>query len=179
MKTSRIIIAVLLSIVTVFYLLPTSVAIARSRTNTASITVLNIFLGWTLIGWVVALSWSVATDRKEKIEIEPRNDLQKSEKKPGGDVWIVVVVVIFFMGVIGFVSTNETDLSTKDTVETSTQESEEEKRERWGKGIFTEKEIIEIKEEEEKENKAVEKIRELEAQGIEPDYEAIWQETRE
>ena len=44
------------------YLLPTGVAVIRKRTNTMAIFVLNFFLGWTLIGWVVSLIWAVATD---------------------------------------------------------------------------------------------------------------------
>lgn len=55
--------AVLLSILSAGYLIPTTIAIMRSRSNTGSIFVVNLFLGWTLIGWVVALAWSVATDR--------------------------------------------------------------------------------------------------------------------
>jgi hypothetical protein len=44
------------------YMLPTIIAAVRSRSNTGSIGVLNFFLGWTLIGWVVALSWALAFD---------------------------------------------------------------------------------------------------------------------
>lgn len=55
--------AVLLSILTVGYMLPTTIAIMRSRSNAGSIFVVNLFLGWTLIGWVVSLAWSVATDQ--------------------------------------------------------------------------------------------------------------------
>lgn len=62
MKTIRVILAVLLSLCTIGYLLPTTISIIRRRTNTMAIFVLNLFLGWTLIGWVVALVWSVATD---------------------------------------------------------------------------------------------------------------------
>lgn len=62
MKFIRVALAVLLSIGTVGYLLPTTIAIIRRRTNTTAIFVLNLFLGWTLIGWVVALVWAVATD---------------------------------------------------------------------------------------------------------------------
>lgn len=64
MKIIRVILAVLLSLCTIGYLLPTTIAIIRRRTNTTAIFVLNLFLGWTLIGWVVALTWSVATDAK-------------------------------------------------------------------------------------------------------------------
>ena len=62
MKFIRVALAVLLSICTVGYLLPTTIAIIRRRTNTMAIFVLNLFLGWTLVGWVVALVWAVATD---------------------------------------------------------------------------------------------------------------------
>jgi uncharacterized protein with PQ loop repeat len=64
MKTVRVTIGVLLSLFTLFYLLPTGIAIIRARSNTAAIFVLNLFLGWTLIGWVIALTWSVAEDHR-------------------------------------------------------------------------------------------------------------------
>lgn len=38
------------------YLLPTIVAYTRKVPNTGSVFVINLFLGWTLIGWVVALA---------------------------------------------------------------------------------------------------------------------------
>lgn len=41
-----------------FYLLPTFIAGMRGHQNTAAIVVLNLLLGWTFIGWVVALVWS-------------------------------------------------------------------------------------------------------------------------
>lgn len=44
-----------------FYFLPTIIAIARRRDNTLAIFLLNFFLGWTFIGWVAALVWSVKT----------------------------------------------------------------------------------------------------------------------
>jgi len=44
------------------YLMPTIVAVMRDKANTGSILVINLFLGWTLIGWVVALAWSFAKE---------------------------------------------------------------------------------------------------------------------
>jgi len=44
------------------YFLPTIIAFARSKRDTTSILLLNFFLGWTMIGWVVALVWAVKTD---------------------------------------------------------------------------------------------------------------------
>jgi hypothetical protein len=43
----------------VMYFLPSIVAFARSKRDTAAIVLLNFFLGWTLIGWVFALVWAV------------------------------------------------------------------------------------------------------------------------
>lgn len=44
------------------YFLPTIVAFARSKRDTTSILLLNLFLGWTLIGWIIALVWAFKTD---------------------------------------------------------------------------------------------------------------------
>ena len=41
------------------YFLPTIVASTTKHRNVNSILVVNLFLGWTLIGWVIALSWSL------------------------------------------------------------------------------------------------------------------------
>lgn len=39
------------------YFLPT--VLAWSKRDRASIFVVNLFLGWTLVGWVVALAWAL------------------------------------------------------------------------------------------------------------------------
>ena len=41
-----------------FYFLPTIIALLRGHRNALAIFLLNFFLGWTFIGWVVALVWS-------------------------------------------------------------------------------------------------------------------------
>jgi ABC-type sugar transport system permease subunit len=60
MKFIRIVFGVLLCLS--IYFLPTGIALIRNRSNTGAIFVLDLFLGWTLVGWVVALVWAVATD---------------------------------------------------------------------------------------------------------------------
>ncbi len=42
----------------VLYFLPTIIALLRGHRNALAIFLLNFFLGWTFIGWVVALVWS-------------------------------------------------------------------------------------------------------------------------
>ena len=53
----------LMGILALFYFVPSLVALVRKKNNTASIIVLNIFLGWTFIGWVVALVWAVSSNK--------------------------------------------------------------------------------------------------------------------
>lgn len=43
----------------VLYLLPTVVAFGGKKRNRAAILVLNLLLGWTLLGWVGALIWAL------------------------------------------------------------------------------------------------------------------------
>ena len=42
------------------YFLPAIIAKARDLRNFGSIFLLDLFLGWTLIGWVGALCWACA-----------------------------------------------------------------------------------------------------------------------
>lgn len=46
------------------YFIPTIVAYNRKKLNKMSILLLNFFLGWSLIGWVVALVWATAKDKQ-------------------------------------------------------------------------------------------------------------------
>ncbi|WP_420875757.1 superinfection immunity protein [Prosthecomicrobium hirschii] len=43
-----------------FYLLPWYVAAVRRHRNIGGIAVVNVFLGWTFIGWVIALAWAAS-----------------------------------------------------------------------------------------------------------------------
>ncbi len=55
-------IAVLL-LFTAFYFLPSLVAAFRGHHNAQAICVVNLFLGWTFIGWVVSLAWAFTAPR--------------------------------------------------------------------------------------------------------------------
>lgn len=48
----------------VIYMFPTVVAGFRQHANTGSILVVNLFLGWTLIAWVLCLAWAVGANTK-------------------------------------------------------------------------------------------------------------------
>lgn len=46
------------------YFLPSFNASSRKHSNTSSIFLLNLFLGWTLLGWVAALVWSASSIKR-------------------------------------------------------------------------------------------------------------------
>jgi Superinfection immunity protein len=46
----------------VMYFLPSIIALARSKRDLLAIFLLNLFLGWSIIGWIVALVWAAKND---------------------------------------------------------------------------------------------------------------------
>lgn len=46
------------------YFLPSILAVAYAKRNAASIMIVNLFLGWTFIGWVVAFAMAAAPNRE-------------------------------------------------------------------------------------------------------------------
>ena len=58
------------------YLIPTIVAFARKVPSSLAIAVLNIFLGWSIIGFIVALVWSL-----KKYDYVPVGANQKEDKR--------------------------------------------------------------------------------------------------
>lgn len=49
---------IVIGILLALYFLPSLVAAMRHHRQAVAIFMLNIFLGWTLLGWVVALVWA-------------------------------------------------------------------------------------------------------------------------
>ena len=47
----------------VLYFLPTIAALVCEKHDKLSIFLLNLFLGWSVIGWIVALIWACKNDR--------------------------------------------------------------------------------------------------------------------
>jgi hypothetical protein len=44
------------------YFLPSIIALARNKRDTLAIFLLNFSLGWSVIGWIVALIWAAKND---------------------------------------------------------------------------------------------------------------------
>lgn len=47
-----------------FYFLPTIIANSRGVRSAGGVFVINLLLGWTFIGWVVALAWAVCGETR-------------------------------------------------------------------------------------------------------------------
>ena len=66
-----LIIVLILSIA--LYFLPTIIALIRKKRNTVAILLLNFFLGWSLVGWVIALVWASTSDPSQPTVIIQNN----------------------------------------------------------------------------------------------------------
>ncbi len=49
----------LVVLIFIVYFLPTLIAFLRQHKNKLAIFLLNLLLGWTILGWVGSLVWSV------------------------------------------------------------------------------------------------------------------------
>lgn len=48
------------------YFLPSIIAKSRKTPDTPGIFILNLLLGWTVIGWIGALAWAFSSGRQIK-----------------------------------------------------------------------------------------------------------------
>ena len=47
----------------VLYFLPSAVAVLNKHKQINPIMIINLLLGWTILGWVIALAWSVSNNK--------------------------------------------------------------------------------------------------------------------
>lgn len=83
--TSGAVIAIawVLTVVTLGYLLPWAVAASRGRANQGAIAVLNIFLGWSFVGWVVSL---VMACQAHRVSVAPTANVLVVNQPPAQPV---------------------------------------------------------------------------------------------
>ena len=62
-----IILEFLLALIAIFiYFLPAIIAYSRGHKNALAIFILDLFLGYTFVGWVGAMIWAVYNSEKPK-----------------------------------------------------------------------------------------------------------------
>ena len=60
---------ILLGLILFFYFLPAIIGLCNGHPHNAGIFLLNFFLGWSLVGWVVALVWAVSKPQPVSITV--------------------------------------------------------------------------------------------------------------
>ncbi|MFZ0640801.1 MAG: superinfection immunity protein [Candidatus Acidiferrales bacterium] len=56
-----------LALATVMYFLPS--ILGHNKRNAAGIFLVNFFLGWTIVGWVIALFWACTADARMPVMV--------------------------------------------------------------------------------------------------------------
>lgn len=69
-NSAHVIVAWIIAIVTALYMLPWAVAATRARKNVAAIALIDFFLGWTLVGWIVALVMAFGNDAPQVVVVQ-------------------------------------------------------------------------------------------------------------
>jgi ABC-type Mn2+/Zn2+ transport system permease subunit len=63
-------------VVIALYVLPSIIAATRSdKVNVGSVIVINLLLGWTIVGWIVSLAMAVGS--KNSITINNNNSINQ------------------------------------------------------------------------------------------------------
>jgi len=63
---------VVIIVFVMMYMSPTMIAAGKNARRVWEITALNFFLGWTIIGWIAALVWSLLAT--ERLDTKRRTD---------------------------------------------------------------------------------------------------------
>jgi uncharacterized membrane protein len=71
---------ILTFVVILIYFIPSISAYSNKKKSAGSVLVLNALLGWTLIGWVVALVWATKKDMVDLVGKEHKNTTSATEQ---------------------------------------------------------------------------------------------------
>jgi hypothetical protein len=59
---------IMLMLIALIYMLPTILAFGREHPRRHDLAVLNILLGWTLIGWIIIFLWALLAHTESESE---------------------------------------------------------------------------------------------------------------
>lgn len=63
---------IILFVAGLIYFLPAVNAYSKKKRNAGAVLALNFFLGWTLIGWVIAFVWSATKDAEAQVVVHSK-----------------------------------------------------------------------------------------------------------
>ncbi len=94
----------MLTVIVLIYFLPTVVALARGHLSALAIFFLDLFLGWTLIGWLVALIWSSTGNTTANLYRLRANAVGPVDSIPprrsSAPLWLVLILILVVIAVI-------------------------------------------------------------------------------
>jgi hypothetical protein len=87
------VLSIVMTLILLFlYFLPTAVALKRKHHQSDAIFVLNLLLGWTLLGWIAAMVWAATSTHKYRpyddqraLEIDDRRlmeNIRRNRQEP-------------------------------------------------------------------------------------------------
>jgi hypothetical protein len=88
----------MLIVACLIYFLPTVLALCRGHLSTFAIFLLNLLLGWTLLGWIIALIWSCTGYTAANYYyrgpqmIDPQGRIVM--RRTSGSLWIVLILAL-------------------------------------------------------------------------------------
>lgn len=68
-STAVAVLAWVVAAITLLYMLPWAVAVTRNRSNMAAIGLINFLVGWSFIGWVVALVMACGSEPQQTVVV--------------------------------------------------------------------------------------------------------------
>lgn len=75
---------IILLVCVVIYFIPTFIANGRKTHNENGIAIVNVLLGWTVVGWIIALIMACGSRSKDTVEIieeiEPEEIVEKPDR---------------------------------------------------------------------------------------------------
>jgi uncharacterized protein with PQ loop repeat len=86
-STAHVVVAWVVAVLTGFYMLPWAIAATRNRRNVASVALIDLFLGWSLIGWVVALVMACGSDQP-LVVVQNSYAPQQLPRQPPQQPWV-------------------------------------------------------------------------------------------
>jgi hypothetical protein len=87
----------MLIVALLLYFLPTVVALSRGHLSPLAIFFLDLFLGWTLIGWIIALIWSCTGNTEANFYRRVAGAVGSNGPMPqrrSNSLWLVLIVVL-------------------------------------------------------------------------------------
>ena len=91
--------AVLISVAALVYLFPSIIAFILQPPNSMSVFVVNLFLGWSVVGWVVALAMAVRSSPvavQNSVNVDIRS-LPESVGSPASSSELIVPTLDAFL----------------------------------------------------------------------------------